>query len=390
MGHKNSKNKKINNCNSNELKKIYKDDKKSNVERKYTKNKNNYSENKNIDIDLNDSYKDLPVNFKQFKIIASDANDNQFESSFLTFKSNNNILFLIYSDEVHSIFCYNLINFQLINKISKAHDSYIVNLKHFYDKNNARDLILSASSGDNNIKLWQFENWLCLHNFIDINCFDFLFAACFLNYKNQIYILSSNYSNDNTSEPIKVFDLEGHKIQEVKNSKEQVFHIDTFYDEKLLTDYIVTSNENRVISYNFNKNDIYFKYEDREDDRKISHYSFIVKEINKLVNIIESGWDGYIRVWEFHSGKLLKKIKILDTYLNGINLLDNKYLLVGCKNNKILIVDLNNSKVINELFGHIKDVIGIKTIDHIKYGKCLVSKGYEGQIIFWISSNISQ
>ena len=322
MGIKNSKKKKDNN-NITETKDVYNENtghknekiKNGNVSEKNGKNekkindniieiKNESNEDNNNKVPLNISEPNLQIDFKIFKIITNEANDNQFDNSCITFKSIDNILFLIYSNENFSIFCYNLINFQLVNEIKKAHSRFIVNFRHFYDKNNSRDLIVSVSSGDNNIKLWQFNKWLCLCDYRNINRREYLFSACFLNHRNQLYVLSSNYTNDFNSEPIKVFDLKGKKISEIKNSRKAVLLIDTFYDEELSTDYIVTANENRVISYNFDKNDIYFTYGKKEGFPKISHYSLIVKKINNLVKIIESGWDGYIRIWEFHSAKI--------------------------------------------------------------------------------------
>ena len=350
------------------------------------KMKNESNEDNNNKVPLKVSETNPQINFKIFKIITNEASDNQFDNSCITFKSIDNILFLIYSNENYSIFCYNLINFQLVNEIKKAHSSFIVNFRHFYDKNNSRDLIISVSSGDNNIKLWQFCKWECLCDYRDINSRDYLFSACFLNHKNQLYVLSSNYTNNFIPEPIKVFDLKGKKISEIKNSRKAVFLIDTFYDEELLTDYIVTANDDVVISYNFNKNDIYFKYDYKKSYPKIIHFSLIVKKINNSVKIIESGWDGYIRIWEFHTGKLLNEIKLNDSYLNGVNLLDNKYILIGCRKALITFIDLDSLEIIKELAGHKDNVIDIKIVNHIKYGKCILSKGYGGEIIFWTSN----
>ena len=41
------------------------------------------------------------------------------------------------------------------------------------------------------------------------------------------------------------------------------------------------------------------------------HCSFVVnyKKYSKIVNLIESSGDGFIRIWNFNSAELLKKIK---------------------------------------------------------------------------------
>ena len=51
---------------------------------------------------------------------------------------------------------------------------------------------------------------------------------------------------------------------------------------------------------------------------------------------------------------------------------------------KIKLIDLKIGRIINELTGHSKDVLTIKTINHPKYGKCLISQGLEDdQIKLW-------
>ena len=77
------------------------------------------------------------------------------------------------------------------------------------------------------------------------------------------------------------------------------------------------------------------------------------------------------------------QIKLNDIYLNGVNLLDNKYLLVGNRKKFITFIDLDSLEIIKELAGHKGDVIDIKVVNHLKYGNCILSKGYGGQIIFW-------
>ena len=58
-------------------------------------------------------------------------------------------------------------------------------------------------------------------------------SACFLNNKNQIYIITTNFNlNINNSESIKVYNLEGTKIKEINDSKNGAFFIDVYYDKK--------------------------------------------------------------------------------------------------------------------------------------------------------------
>ena len=104
--------------------------------------------------------------------------------------------------------------------------------------------------------------------------------------------------------------------------------------------------------------------------------------------MIESCGDGNIRIWNFHSGDLLEKIKISDSYLYGICFLDKDNIIVGCRDKKMKQVDIKNKILKNEFQGYNKDVITIKKINHPKYGNCLISQGkYNEQIKLWIIEN---
>ena len=72
------------------------------------------------------------------------------------------IIYLIYSNHYKSIISYNLTNNTKINEIKNAHNDFINNFRHYLDNINNRDLIISLSANDNNIKLWNIKSWECL------------------------------------------------------------------------------------------------------------------------------------------------------------------------------------------------------------------------------------
>ena len=81
-----------------------------------------------------------------------------FIDIFIIFKSINNILYLIFTNRNKSIISYNIIDNKRINEIKNAHENYISSFRYYLDNINKRDLIISISSDDNNIKLWNFNN----------------------------------------------------------------------------------------------------------------------------------------------------------------------------------------------------------------------------------------
>ena len=303
---------------------------------------------------------------------------------FTAFKSVYDNLYIVFSNKNRTIICYDLIQKKIITEIKNSHEKYISNLKHFYDKSNKIDYIMSMSYKDNNIKLWNVRNWKCILNLKNVNNNGFLDSACFLNQNNNNYILTSNCYWGGPSEHIKVFDFNGNKIKEIKNSNDKTYFIESFYDNKTSKYYIITGNENYVKSYDYEKNELYFKYYDNENR---GHFSAIINNNKDIIELIESCFDGYIRIWNFHYGILMNKINISKSALFGISLWNNNYLFVGCEDKTIKLIDLINGTIIQSLNNHNKWVITIKIINHQKYGEFIISQGYDNdQIKIWVNN----
>ena len=322
-----------------------------------------------------------PINIKFLKDLSVEAYSFCYlDNIFIVFHSfNNNILYLIYTNKKKSIISYNLINNKRINEVKNAHRTYITNFRYCLDKNNKRDLIISISCNDNNIKLWNINNLECLHNFENIYNSGQLFSACFLNNNNQINIITGN-SNFNNSELIKIYDINGNKIKEINNSNDNIFFIDVFYDNKFSKIYIITGNFGNAKSYDYNENKIYHKY-NINDNR--SHNNIIINDKEEIIKLLECSYDGDIKIWNFHSGELLNKLIIIYNNLYGICLWDNEYLFIGCEDGSIKLLNIKKGKIIKNLIGHKKRVLNIKKINHPLYEECLVSQDNDYQMKLW-------
>ena len=126
--------------------------------------------------------------------------------------------------------CYDLIIKKEIKELKNIHNQYIYNFRHILDKINRRDLVMT--SDDNNIKVWNINNWenvLHLQNIYKGNIF---LEACFLNKNNSISIITSSYSKNNCRDNnfIKIYDLSKNIIKEIKKQETTIF-IDTYEDK---------------------------------------------------------------------------------------------------------------------------------------------------------------
>ena len=66
-----------------------------------------------------------------------------------------------------------------------------------------------------------------------------------LNDNNSNYIITSN-SNTFNNENMKIFDFNGNKIKEINNSNDLTIFIDSYYNNKLSKNYILTGNNNHI------------------------------------------------------------------------------------------------------------------------------------------------
>ena len=90
--------------------------------------------------------------------------------------------------------------------------------------------------------MWNVLNWECLTIIVIIYVNGYLYSACFLGAYN--YILTSNSNLYGDSGPIKVYDFTGRKINEIDGSNENTSSIDTFYDKKTSTTFVLTGYSN--------------------------------------------------------------------------------------------------------------------------------------------------
>ena len=296
------------------------------------------------------------------------------DNIFIVFKSINNIFYLIYATKNNSIFLYELLADIKICEIKKAHKEYISNFRHHLDKINKRDLMISISSRDSNIKLWNIGNIECLLSIKGIYKEGYLNSSCFLEDNNhKIYIITSNF-NFNTFEPIKVFDLEGKELKEINDSNDKTYIIDSYFDEISNKNYISTGNMGCIKSFDFQENKLYNIF---RDDSKRPHFSliFFEDEKDKILKLIDSCYDGLIRIWNFHTIDLLNIINISHG-INSISLFNDNYIFISCYDKEIKIVNILNGEI-KEFLGINKDIISLVTVGDSSFGYYLITEGFE-------------
>ena len=335
-------------------------------------------------------------NYKIEKNVSKHSySDDLLDNVYTVFKSTiTDLLYLVYSSKNNSLIVHNLISDTIIGKIKKAHENFITNIRYFFDKNNKKDLVMSISSSDNNIKIWDFLDYKCIFNVNNINPVGDLDSACILNYNKENYVLTSNDDDNDIDDdinfipsgPIKEYDFNGNFRKEINDSSYRTLIIDTYYERNNI--YIITGNAGFCKSYDYLTNKEYRIYRMNSDNTNLppnnGHCSVIINSYKDLIVLIGASWDGNLRIWNFHSGQLISRFNI--GCVQGICLSrDKKYLFVGC-DDKIKVVNSINGKIVKCLNGKKgKEITTIKRVNIPQYGECLLSKSAEnGQIKLWI------
>jgi len=307
----------------------------------------------------------------------------QLTHTFTTFKSINDILFLIYSTENNSLVCINLDKFKIITIIKRAYKNHCYSLRHYLDTINKRDILISLFD-INVIKLWDIKNFECIICLKHIYTNEKMFSVYLLGENNMNYIITSNYGRDkNNTEPVKVYDTNGKFIKLINESNERTLILYTFYDKDLSKNFIITGNFNNVIAYDFTSNTIYHKYFDVQNDKP--HSDIIIFKEDNITKLIESCNDGCIRIWDFHSCLLLNKINLEYHEKNQYSLClwDDSHLFVGCVN-KIALVNYKENKIV-DYYEQEENPLTLQKVYISKYGECLISQDLGDEPIkFWI------
>ena len=271
---------------------------------------------------FNNIIENSPLNIELIKNLSEDSYaDFILENTFTIFKSINNNLYLVYSNYHKSIILYNINTYKKINEIKNAHQSFITNFRHYFDRINKRDIVLSISCRDSNVKLWDNRNYQCILNLKTDESYDSLaYSACLFEDKNNNYIVVGNYNHNNNF--IKVYNLDGNTSKIMNNNETEVYFV-CVYCDKSNKNYIISGNLNNIKSFDYDSGKLYKEYNQSYPNG--AHNSIIIKEDN-ITKLLESCTDGFIRIWDFHNGKLLDKIEVDSDKLFSIFLWNNKYL----------------------------------------------------------------
>ena len=377
-----------NNINFNKISLSYDENQNNNINDLFAQNKNDINANEINELNNNDIFSSDPNNINfSFNLVENSYADCFDQNSFLVYNTkNNNELILVYSTNQKSIIFFDITSNKNIHEIKNAHKDNITSLR-FDSSNEQNNLLLSIAESD--IKLWDINNnYKCILQLNNIyNKENNLASACLLHIRNNKNVIITCGENvlGNSTENIKIYDLEGHKINEVENSGDESYFIDTCFDNVYSKFYIITGNLEYVKTFDYNSKKEYHKYCDTDSDKDLYHISVITYVNKGKLELIDSCKDGKIRIWDFHKNNLINKIVFDGIIPTSLCIWNDQYLFFGTEEKGIKLIDISKNNLCNTLndFGH--DLSSIVKIKHSLYGECLLSQN-EGEcpIKIWI------
>jgi len=247
--------------------------------------------NKKEDYNFNNSFESNPTKLEFFENLPIVIDGCHKNNALCLFKSIEDILVLSYFEfwnYKHRILSYNIIDKKIMHIIS-GFDEPTNHLSHYLDKKNKRDLLLQIVCGEeynirNNIYIWNFSNLDCILHLKSIYKEGFVYSSTLFQEKNQLYLITSNNSGKELSQPLKVFDIKGNKIKEIKNFKRNINYIDVYFDTKLKKNFLVLI-DGTLSSFDYIAHKLYKKYHDKQCDPYGD--TIIIKPEKKLVKIMD-------------------------------------------------------------------------------------------------------
>lgn len=341
--------------------------------KKFNKIKDKYSKNK-ID----------PRNFKLYKTISLDILTENFYNNraciFNSFKDDN--IYIVYGVNSLNLECFDVIKenkFVIINNIhAKAFDS----CRHFFDKINSRDLIIT-SSFDSHVKITNFKrekSEVIIDLFFDSNYGLIINTAYIIN--NKIIVPISNKKNG----IIELYNMDSELTGKIEDAG-FILGLSKFYWKEIKKYFIIIANMEGVLAYNENDLSLYKKFIPSFEKEIIAGFdeAIIIEKNKNLILISPCFYKKYLFFWDFKNGCMISKLK-LDSGISDICLWDNNYIFASYNEfiaPKFILINTKYNKIekkYNKNKYNYNRICGIKVIRHEKKGNFIITSTITGQL----------
>ena len=270
----------------------------------------------------------------------------------------------------------------------KGHNQHIYIVRHFFDKRYNTDYLLSTGY-DKKAIVWkyntqnkEFSTFLTIHTghsglylYSGIILFDHLSPE-----KN--YIHNSTVITSVPNEQLKVFNFNGTLIKHIGNKSDYTYLINSYFSIKNNCYYIINANSQdvKIIDYKTGTTVKTFK-----ESTVTWHMSAFIATLNGVEYLFESDGNGIVRLWDFDTEIMTKKISIKSCSIRGILLWNEKYMVCACSDKTFKFINLETETMEHSQDSHENVLCTIQKIVHPTYGESLLSCAIDGKLKLWTS-----
>ena len=281
-----------------------------------------------------------------------------------------------YSFEIE---CYDITTGKL-EKTLKGHSGRIFMIRYFHKKETGDDFLVSSDE-QKTVIVWDLHKFAQLKTFKKCHLNSYIYSALYYydNAAKKDYIVTSS-----PDEFLKIWDLNtGMFVRDIGGQKNYTYSINHVFHKK--EHYIIDANSVSVrVYYTKSANSLYKEFVEKNYSW---HMSAFTERYKGILTLFESDGNGNIRLWNFETGNLMKKITCPNNQLRGMCLWNDKYILVSSSNSCFIVVDLEEGKETKSIKEHFQSLCClIKTI-HPLYGECLLSSSIDGTIKLYITDS---
>lgn len=319
-----------------------------------------------------------PCNLVFSKNICENAHkSNSIDCVFTCFKSFKEEYIVVWGTPTYNIEAYDLsLNKVVIQKV--AHFSTIFSTRHYADKRNKTDMIVT-SSYDKCVKVWNFTEKLKLViNISNAHNGYYIYSACLLinELDNTNYVISSA-----PNEYMKLWNMQGKHLNDFGVTNQSTYFVSTYFDVKNKKYYIINANSADVKVYNFQGLTLFKTF---KGSPSTWHMSAHILEKHDKTILIESDGTGTVRSWDFNTGVVLSTVSSTGVNLRGLCIWNEQYVVSSGSDHNVKIYDLEELKLSKNLGGHTSTVCSIMKIYTPQLGECLISHGLDGKLKLWV------
>ena len=196
----------------------------------------------------------IPIDFKFSKTISNDIfKRNFYNKRACIFIFCDNKAYIAFGENSLNLVGYDIDEQEKFTIFKKLHKEFFDSVRHYYDYENDRDLLITASPFGRHVTVINFKREES-EKIIDLN-----FQS-----KNNVIINTAYFINDiilipfssYTDGTIKFYNMNEEFISELEQNLGFILHLNVYYEEKSKNNYLLITNTIGIFSYNMEKSSI--------------------------------------------------------------------------------------------------------------------------------------